>query len=911
MNNTEMFKSKILLTFVDSSIESDFKVYQSKFLFSHNLVFLVVGLLLFVLALTQPTIQFKQTAESFGCYQYYISACIAAGLQIISTVLVIVYKRNVLINRIASNYNYISLSISLGLTRYFYINIISVNLILYYAMMIIEFVLRHSFFAAGVLQFSEGCISTFVIFCYYWGTYPMKVTAVETQYQRTLMYSCILICSVIMSYFASKQFRTSFYYSAELGKKNKWYESIIDNMNTGFLHIKQNSIAYINRTMVSQILSNEKLLAVISPSEFNNHYNGTGRTRPNDQNNHETDAVLNIDSVDTDKLKMISPMILQYLLTDIVTEDSASLDHQSQQDRLCYKLLLNMFKEKLKKSCKNNDFTLLGVKTIHISDKSQTGEELSDTVLEVYCRYYSTNTVDEFEFIFNNVTRTKINEERNAEFKYKTVFLSKVAHEFKNPLVCITELVDQINDQEHLSSKKTSRKCLDQFHNLPVIKSLSNYMLILIKDFDYFSASQIKTQIHCEFADTDLEDLLNFCKEVTLALLNKSNKSETVEFSVSLPENIPTKIWTDEIKLKQVLINLISNSIKFTYRGKITLSLKMVGPRLEFRVEDTGIGMSEHQQKHLFRPFTKGNMKNNIGTGLGLTIVKDLIKLLGGKIKFSTETDKGSQFWFSLPVQEVSVVRSNSCYYSSSPLLLHCSENPGNRLQSPSRTKSRTQVELSLPKQVSMFKRAQFKLATLKSNNMSSDTVILDTIEFSDPLSCFSANKTGRNRNQNPRTRQNNFNVATGVSNSGFPSKSFSEHSSDINILVADDEVLTRNSAIRMLTKAAAEHNLKLNIIEASDGVEVLLHLINWTYNSRKIHAVLSDETMTYMRGSECANIWNRITDFKQWNSIPFYILTAYEDTKTLQFIRSNKVTDIFTKPLRKTMADNLLTAIK
>lgn len=271
---------------------------------------------------------------------------------------------------------------------------------------------------------------------------------------------------------------------------------------------------------------------------------------------------------------------------------------------------------------------------------------------EIHCRFFKTEKDEELEILFNDVTRTKMREKQNAEFKYKSLFLSKVAHEFKNPLICIGELIDQSHEQSPADSN--FKKTLDQ------IKSLSDFLLVLVKDLNHFSEYQMgKNSIIIE-KETDLKELLKFCKNITNSLLIKCGKQNSINFIIEIDDFIPRWIISDEWRLKQVLINLVSNSVKFSMTGQITLQIYISSEEqqgedkyLSFCVKDTGLGMKEEFSRNLFKPFNKGNFKNNeMGAGLGLVIVNDIASKLGTGIKFESFHNEGSTFWFSIPLKK-------------------------------------------------------------------------------------------------------------------------------------------------------------------------------------------------------------------------------------------------------------------
>ena len=145
------------------------------------------------------------------------------------------------------------------------------------------------------------------------------------------------------------------------------------------------------------------------------------------------------------------------------------------------------------------------------------------------------------------------------------MFLNKIAHEFKNPLICIGELVELINEEKNFSRSDRSYKFLQQ------IKSFSDYLLLLTVDLNYVCQDCKEPQVK-EFKEIDLNDIDSFCDQVGNLLLIKFNKN--LKFKIENSIDLPILVQIDEIKLKQVLINLISNSVKFTNTGEIRLIIK-------------------------------------------------------------------------------------------------------------------------------------------------------------------------------------------------------------------------------------------------------------------------------------------------------------------------------------------------
>jgi signal transduction histidine kinase len=120
---------------------------------------------------------------------------------------------------------------------------------------------------------------------------------------------------------------------------------------------------------------------------------------------------------------------------------------------------------------------------------------------------------------------------------------------------------------------------------------------------------------------------------------------------------VPDIIMTDPLRLRQILANLIGNAIKFTQKGSIHISCNMEAETrlIKFSIEDTGIGIDEHQLQDIFNPFSQADNSSTRqygGTGLGLTICRQLVHMLGGELYVHSKLGEGSRFWFTLPYQE-------------------------------------------------------------------------------------------------------------------------------------------------------------------------------------------------------------------------------------------------------------------
>lgn len=233
--------------------------------------------------------------------------------------------------------------------------------------------------------------------------------------------------------------------------------------------------------------------------------------------------------------------------------------------------------------------------------------------------------------------------------KLKTIFLANMSHEVRTPLNAVIGFSDLLRD-ETLDSEKRNQY-------IDIITSNSRNLLELINDI--INISKIEAgQLKISEDECDLNKVLGQMFRWLEKEKNDRNKNNLqLKLSVSLPDN-NCLILTDEIRLRQVIINLLTNALKFTESGSIEFGYNISDRRILFFVKDSGIGISKPNLRVIFERFKQvheGSARKYGGTGLGLAISKAIVELMGGAITVESEPAKGSTFTFSVPYNPLPV----------------------------------------------------------------------------------------------------------------------------------------------------------------------------------------------------------------------------------------------------------------
>lgn len=332
--------------------------------------------------------------------------------------------------------------------------------------------------------------------------------------------------------------------------------------------------------------------------------------------------------------------------------------------------------EDLDSVIKESNLKISSGKPLHLIYRIYTKEKNIKWVEEFADTIKTDNEIDLIEGLFIDITEKKRNESAIIEKelaqsanKAKSQFLANMSHEIKTPLNGIIGFSDLLI-KTNLSAEQ--KNYMNTVHNS------ANTLLGIINNILDFSKIEAG-KLELELQPVNIKQILESIHQVVRFDLERKD----LKFDISIENDIPSVLLLDSLRVKQILLNLIINAIKFTLEGKITIHLNFKNQndlklqKIRFSVIDSGIGILPENQKKIFEPFLQednSTTRKYGGTGLGLTITNELLKLMKSRLMVKSSPMEGSTFYFDLEVNEISDFKSNKLPRPELVSEIDCSE---------------------------------------------------------------------------------------------------------------------------------------------------------------------------------------------------------------------------------------------
>lgn len=577
----------------------------------------------------------------------------------------------------------------------------------------------------------------------------------------------------------------------------------------------------------------------------------------NDDNNKNKDPpnnILNEDNWNLDLNNLMNNLKAEYLIETLKINENSTLTNV-----IDYVISTN------EETFSNKNFEKIGIFSLSLKSLIRY-YEVSYKFFQIDNKKYL------IDILMNDITNLKNSERNMAEEKIKHKILSKIAHEFKTPLIMIINQLNELNDLPSMKNNLEVKDICNQ--NI----KLSEYMTFLINDIIYY-VSDMKCSV--KIKEIDIFEVLNFSYEIlkTFIKTQKKNIVPYMEIDESLNNFI---IDSDDMRLKQILLNFISNAVKFTRDGNIKISCYIRKEEnkynLVIEVEDSGLGIKQEDLEIIKSNCDKNiNLSldknyNRMGTGIGLNISKSVISSLENHA-FNIESKTGIGTQISVIINDVKkkiYISNEKRKNSSIKSMLKSKSNP--KIKKESIEFKNFDDELNLSK-TKCLKKSSFFLYNKFQKDDNSSLNNNDSIIGSQESGIIDTEYIVEN-----------FNFEYNFNSNLDEIKNF--------IIVCDDNCIIRKSMSKLIT--ATLPNSK--IIECFDGIDTLRKIIEY----KKIDLIFIDENMQFMQGSTCIKIISELIDDNKINPIKLISCTAFEDEDTKLRIKDSGAHAILSKPINK-----------
>lgn len=679
------------------------------------------------------------------------------------------------------------------------VNLDNVNVIRFIYTALSLTLAEYSFFIRPSKLFSNIIVSIYLI--------TVIIGSVLCENDRIyLLPECLLILSLYFVFQFSEgmwNFKREIFVSIkQIETISEYYESLINNMQIQVVSLMDNKV----------IMYNSSFLKEISLFEYGNL-----------RSKNENLSITNSSRHD----------LCDVYLNDLVRKDSS--------DTIC-KIIKEIDKEKQNSITSISNFKSLGNFVLKSNNKR---------VFAIYFRIFSINKdlLDSKAIIdvyINEITDIMAAEQLCSETKIKQKLFSKFAHEFKTPVIIIKSLLGDILNKIIDNSPLSEIRELSNHTN-----HLSDYIQFLINDIIYYSNEE---SISIHINEVNFEEIVEFSYGVVKSLLcvmpgNKTKINCKYFYDKQLNHFI---IKSDKTRLIQIMLNLISNSVKFTRSGEITIGAELKRSSTsniyytQLYVKDTGIGLKlddlakiTNNEDNIIK-INIDNSYNEMGTGLGLSIIKNLITKLGHRLEIISTFGEGSDFNIIIDNN----IKRDTWSENSSNIGTICNHS-------------------KFPSLRSSFDDNIFNSLSPKKCVKSPSHIYCPTVDIS-------------------------VLYEKGIK----------------RILVCDDSNTLRKS-VKNLILSNKEISSLYEVIECYDGADMLIKIIEDQGNNL-IEIIITDENMEYMCGSTAICILREWEILRKIKKVYIISLTAFVDEFTLSNIKQKGADIVINKPLSQSILSDL-----
>lgn len=451
-----------------------------------------------------------------------------------------------------------------------------------------------------------------------------------------------------------------------------------------------------------------------------------------------------------------------------------------------------------------------------------------------------------FDFLIDDTTEIRNTENLSTKTKVQQQLFSKIAHEFKTPIIALVCLAKELLTQHLSGNQNGASPEYIKPDQLRLISNLSDYILYLVNDI-IFCCEQ--NQMSFQIEQVSLKEIIEFADGVLQALVSVGNHQKKLELITNFDEDLYFVIVkSDKTRLKQVLINLISNSVKFTKSGEIKLEAKLSEEGVIISVSDTGIGMSSEELDKLRDKSDNpvivnvDRNYNEMGSGMGVRIIKNILLNLSHELEIESHEKKGSTFKI--------IIRNFS--FSDS---WHLEKD---------------------------------KRGTLKTDRMNQESLT----KLLQKDRTFIHHESIKLLSTSPLDLKS-FRISSDISN-----QLLEELNNRPKILLVEDVAPLRRSLVKIVTESSVCKNYGL--IEGCDGKDIIAEVINDQQNNKRICLIISDENMEYLCGSDAFKILRSLENQKKISNIFIISLTAFVDEDSKAKILNSGANMVLSKPLTK-----------